>query len=77
MSNWISVKDRLPALETDVIVNLVDRTDTEGVGTSFPAIFGLDGNYGFYYITVNGVKDCSEDVSHWMPLPQPINPTKP
>jgi hypothetical protein len=77
MSNWISVRDRLPAFETDVIVNVVDGTDAEGVGSVFHAAFGFDGKYGFYYITNNGISDISNEVSHWMPLPEPIHPLYP
>ena len=71
MSNWISVDERLPRLRTDVIVHLRDVTEPDVSGTVVPLIFGLDGKYGFFCITVTGIEDWSEDVTHWMPLPEP------
>ena len=66
---WISVKDRLPRMGQDVIVNIMDETEPEGAGTVLPLIFCLDGKYGFHCITINGVEDWSHGVTHWMPLP--------
>ena len=71
---WISVKDRLPKMKQDVIASIEDTTGDCG-GMVVPLIFCIEGHgFGFHCITVNGVLDYSDGVTHWMSLPEP--PTK-
>jgi len=71
MSEWISVEDRLPDLETDVLVWLVKSyckkaVATAGlfydVGSAEPEWMGWESEEPFRH----GWK-----VTHWMPLPEP------
>lgn len=71
---WISIKDRLPKMGQDVIVSIEDPTE-DCAGMVMPLIFCIEGNgFGFHCVTVTGVLDFSDGVTHWMPLPKP--PTK-
>ncbi len=59
-NQWISVKDRLPETFEDV---LVFNSNEETVIT-----------IGFYYELkwhVYEIHDFSEQITHWMPLPEP------
>jgi hypothetical protein len=85
MSKWISVKDRLPSEEEDVIV-LVREIEHYGKHKEKREVYHwiftgwfIDGewatNYchGHRYIEDENKKypDCVHTVTHWMPLPQP------
>jgi len=63
--NWISVTDRLP--EPDVEVLLYAENCTHALHGEYKDIFG-DGNYKF-------IGHCVEikNVTHWLPLPEPPN----
>ncbi len=64
MNKWISVKDELPPIETHIILYNGD------------VIFGLysDDWHGKNYFTTNFEQFLGvEDVTHWMPLPEPPN----
>ena len=65
MPKWISVKDRLPEPETEVLVWLKHIPNI--------AIYGHDkyGNLGFYFIDEYGYR-CTfrPTVTYWMPLPE-------
>jgi hypothetical protein len=60
MNQWISVKDRLPDFCQHYLV-------TNG-RAQMVAAFNLSGVWDFFD---NAVFWDSEDVTHWMPLPQP------
>jgi hypothetical protein len=61
MSEWISVKDRLPANRTSVLVWCPERRNkytaywADGEWTHFAGFFSF----------------VEEEVTHWMPLPEP------
>lgn len=83
MSEWISVKDRLPEEETDVLI-LVKETDNT-FGTGHPDVcywqfvgWMIDGRWETVYC--HGNRAIAEEnarggsvheVTHWMPLPEP------
>ena len=57
---WISVEERLPDNDRDILV----------------AIYGKRVQLGYYAddveaFVVNGEVACGEEVTHWMPLPEP------
>lgn len=61
MSEWISVKDRMPENQNDVIV-----CDVHGnifAAYYFPHIYGWQ--YAFT------AEPCKYEITHWRPLPQP------
>jgi hypothetical protein len=75
MSNWISVKDRLP--EINQVVGLLDTNRWMNTGTD-----EFDANWhGAGYLCEFGDKYwsvfsetrawCLDAVTHWMPLPAP------
>lgn len=85
MSQWISVKDRLPEEEENVLV-LVREIEHYGrhrekrtVYRSVYVGWCVDGEWatmychGYQYIENESEKDtnCDYDVTHWMPLPKP------
>lgn len=61
MNEWISVKDRLPDIDTRILT-----INNLGI-----IIAILDGNIGEFYepVSTQGIYN----VTHWMPLPQPPN----
>lgn len=83
MSEWISVKDRLPEEEKDVLI-LVKETDNT-FGTGHPDVYYwqfvgwmIDGCWETVYC--HGNRAIAEEnarggsvheVTHWMPLPEP------
>ena len=63
---WISVEERLPESETEVLVWLRHIPNI--------AVYGHDkyGNLDFYYIDECGYRGTFRPaVTHWMPLPEP------
>lgn len=65
---WISVKDRLPELDTFIL-----STDGEIVATTIRQISDQDDEETWNYFT-SGCGCCDSDmknVTHWMPLPKP------
>lgn len=76
MSEWISVKDRLPSLQApdekgisrpsdDVLIVLDDEFNSMYVGYYTKS--------GIWNVQETGCGCCSGDVcpTHWMPLPEP------
>ena len=64
MSEWISVVDRLPVPDKDVL--LCFETSQMAVGGKYE----LDD--GWYSITdAEDYTDCDTPPTHWMPLPEP------
>jgi hypothetical protein len=61
MSNWISVKDRLPSLLNDYLV----------FANGAIKIMTWDESWG-QFIEYDGPLN-HEDVTYWMPLPEPPN----
>ena len=75
VSKWISVKDRLPDLElvevktddNDLFPCLAVRKHPRAKNGKYTAKVWYDG-YGF----IDGISnDVTDEVTHWMPLPQP------
>lgn len=68
---WISVKDRLPSKENELIVCLVNRNAI--LCFVHDATISLSTNcVSFYYPTREWIKDkYYSEVTHWMPLPKP------
>lgn len=72
--NWISVKDKLPKSDEIVLVSLADSDVTFAVYKR--TIYSLN-NYKYSWVgMVSGNRrgfDKDEEVTHWMPLPNPFN----
>lgn len=69
-SKWISVKERLPELEKEVLIcDLNDERD-EGL---YMDVWSLedDEDGGVVWADKNGAWYSLDDVTHWMPLPEP------
>lgn len=66
MSEWISVKDKMPPRDTDVLVFIWGGCS---VGRFDKGPDGLETRWEFedYYL----YKDEMNAVTHWMPLPEP------
>ena len=68
MSEWISVKDRLPEGEEDVLVCLTSKELVVGAFVETPIsddrLWMLSHGEDFYAFSSCGV-------THWMPLPEP------
>jgi hypothetical protein len=70
MSEWISVKDRLPEKCIDVIA-------AKQNGRVFAMTFRQengDNGMKFYWLGQGGWNDQHLQVTHWMPLPEPPKP---
>ena len=57
MSEWISVKDRMPEEGVDVLVYGEICHNKKGIEVDF--------------VKNGDFVACDEDVTHWMPLPEP------
>lgn len=63
MSEWISVKDRLPE-PGEKVITFLRLAGSPMIGTGY-----FMGDDGWYYI---GIEAPHHDVvTHWMPLPEP------
>lgn len=75
MSDWISVKDRLPELYQAVALMSVDRYANNGeLPVNNPHIIaaGYLSEWGNKYWSVRGEQSLMLDAfTHWMPLPEP------
>lgn len=81
MSEWISVKDRLPELKEQVLV--YGRATMQSIRLVQPAVLKKNYSYahnpfasefeweGFDIIGHDGEVDDVVEVTHWMPLPNP------
>lgn len=71
MSEWISVKDRLPESGVPVLVTFVGYTDnklhSDGVARWEPDLNGYNGGWEW---TLD-FSDATVEITHWMPLPEP------
>lgn len=75
---WISVDDSLPEIDVDVLILASKfKPFNESYGVSFT---GFINDSGFWCANVSHVEGCyervvesfdHEDVTHWMPLPEP------
>ncbi len=85
MSEWISVKERLPNEEDDVLI-LIREIEHYGrhhekrkvyywqfVGWRVDEKWATTYCHGFRYIDDENEKEprCEHEVTHWMPLPEP------
>jgi len=66
---WISVKDRLPSLNQNVVVlyNWKTTHNEKNVGRHICFYRKFKGKYGFLLYNY----DVIENVTYWMPLPEP------
>lgn len=62
MSKWISVKDRLPEIETDTLLVCVKSYDGD-------LLSDTDGFQDGKFVYWSNQTGCS--ITHWMPLPEP------
>jgi len=65
MSKWISVKERLPEVDTQVLIYYSDT-----MTTGFQASEAPMSNEAIPY-WINSEIGCDLPVTHWMPLPNP------
>lgn len=74
MSEWISVKDRLPESDNDTLLLLVKCSAEEKPnGALFidtDSFYVDDGYFRFWGVQKN------HTVTHWMPLPEPPHDTE-
>jgi hypothetical protein len=66
MSNWISVDDRLPDVETEVLIAIPACGHLNIEGGKYKG----DGQFFGAWCSTHG-KGRSYRVSHWQPLPEP------
>ena len=68
MNKWISVKDRLPDHNQYVLI-------IRCIGGKFfkPNVAKFKWNKFYPLIKITGLKFNSENITHWMPLPEPPN----
>ena len=65
MSEWISVKDRLPDKNKSVLCCVFGRSVGEGIYR------GFDGRHHVWYMyAISGIY-WDNEVTHWRPLPEP------
>lgn len=62
MSNWISVNDRLPADDDQIVLVCLDGIS---IDLGFCGRLGLGGRFWSTFNSGGG------SVTHWMPLPEP------
>ena len=71
---WISTKKMLPEHDKDVLVYTTLYCGTITVATferSGGSLIGKEGGLWFLYMDDEGAFATSEEVTHWMPLPEP------
>ncbi len=64
MNEWISVKDRLPEEDKPYIISYRSNDEQKVVGAFWDSFEGYN-----QFTTDEGL--IYEDVTHWMPLPNP------
>ena len=67
MSEWISVKDRLPEIGVFCLVFSSETSIGDFVG------YLESDNYWKCYVPTEGRSNDNDWVTHWMPLPEPPN----
>lgn len=71
---WISTKKMLPEKGKEVLVYTTLNCGTITVATlerSGGSLIGKEGGIWFLYLGDEGVIATSEEVTHWMPMPEP------
>ena len=63
VQEWISVKDRLPITNVGVLVY------TPRLKNIFEVFYKLDGKWEIF--SYRGGEILNDEVTHWMPLPEP------
>ena len=70
MTEWISVKDRLPNKDNKIIVCLINNTPILAIIHDATVLF-TGGKVTFYWPTQEWIKDnYYGQITHWMPLPE-------
>ncbi len=67
MSEWISVEDRLPDIGEFVLVAFV----LDGIHRRVPTSARYEGRLRWLITTWRHSGGTFEDITHWMPLPNP------
>lgn len=70
---WISVKNRLPGKDDNVLIASPDFANKSQPLTIHMGFLGQYGEQGKYYWVVNDFNDSWEldEVTHWMEIPKP------
>jgi len=73
MDNWISVDDRLPSNDDDVLVFPAPNNETGVITASYNPWGGQYGKKWMYceYASNYGDEYYEATVTHWQPLPEP------
>ena len=70
MSNWISVKDRLPEDQDECFI-FVPTFDSRGVKSTPYVLHGTYWEECEEWTTCEGENFSIDEVTHWQPLPEP------
>lgn len=70
MNNWISVKKYLPPFHEQVLIYIPNIEDCPTINVGY---METDGNFYFNQIPDNIDAQISENITHWMSLPEPPN----
>lgn len=73
MSEWISVKDKLPKADGEYIVYAQDENSPSGEGVWYDNVVVVaEYAFGIWWWWDNGTDfDVTNNITHWMPLPEP------
>ena len=72
MSKWISVKDKLPEMETPVLAIVKGQIRMAEIRTEYPNLEDTYSAFEYWDCPLNDGQDWqNEDVTYWMPLPNP------
>lgn len=66
VQEWISVKDGLPDMNEEVFA--VYKNSLFENGPKFTKVLHREGKH---WVDINGYRYLYENITHWMPLPQP------
>jgi len=67
MSEWISVKDRLPLYKECIVFYSTDKCH----GVTFGCFRGEDEDNNIWFTDYTGFSPTKNSVTHWQPLPNP------